>query len=604
MTGRDNEGERAAELRRRALESVADNSLPSADDFDALSPEDTRQMLHELRVHQIELEMQNEELRRAQVELDVSRARYFDLYDLAPVSYYTVSEVTGLLLEANLAGATLLGLARAELIGKPITRFIVREDQDNYYRYRQQIAANAAQWCDLRMVKHDGTLFWARLRATAASEPDGTAVTRIVVVDISERKQLESDRRLLDRALQEKNSELEEARRVADKSNLAKSNFLSGMSHELRTPLSAILGFGQLLESGTPPLTPSQTRNVDQILKAGWYLLELINQILDLALIESGKLSLSVEPVSLADIMLECQSMIEPQAESRSISVAFPRFEVPRFIRADPIRVKQVLINLLSNAIKYNRKDGTVRVACAIPSPDRIRISVRDSGEGLSPEQLAQLFQPFNRLGQEAGGEQGTGIGLVVCQQLVTLMGGRIGVDSTVGEGSEFWIELKLASDAERAHPAPEAAGYAKAQPAGDAPPRTLLYVEDNPANLLLVEAIITRRPDLRLLSARDGISGINLARSAQPEVILMDINLPGISGIEALKILAKDPETAHIPVVALSANAMPHDIEQGLQAGFFRYLTKPVKINEFMAALDLALTQAGKTPIKGRDQT
>jgi len=598
MTGKNENSERAAELRRRALAIAGGNPLTGADDMAALSPADSRKMLHELRVHQIELEMQNEELRRTQVELDVSRARYFDLYDLAPVSYYTVSEATGLLLEANLAGATLLGLARAELVGKPITRFIVREDQDSYYRYRKQLAASETQWCDLRMLKHDATPFWARLRATAASEPDGTAVTRIIVVDISERKQLESDRRLLDRELQERNTELENARRIADRANLAKSNFLSGMSHELRTPLSAILGFAQLIESGTPPLTPGQTRNIDQILKAGWYLLELINQILDLALIESGKLSLSVEPVSLADIMLECQSMIESQAQSRDISVTFPRFEITRFIKADRIRVKQVLINLLSNAIKYNRKQGTVLVACTIPGPERIRISVRDSGTGLLPEQLSQLFQPFNRLGQEAGAEQGTGIGLVVCQQLMALMGGIIGVESTVGVGSEFWIELKLAGDAELAPQALESAGCVTAQASGDVPLRTLLYVEDNPANLMLVEDIVARRPDLRLLSARDGISGINLARSAQPDVILMDINLPGISGIDALKILTEDAATAHIPVVALSANAMPHDIDKGLQAGFFRYLTKPVKINEFMAALDLALTQAQRSSI------
>jgi PAS domain S-box-containing protein len=587
----DNEkSERAAELRRRALATAESNSLSGGEDTAALPLEDSRQMLYELRVHQIELEMQNEELRRTQIELDISRARYFDLYDLAPVSYFTVSEATGLLLEANLAGATLLGLARSELVGKPMTRFIVSEDQDSYYRYRQQIVTRADQWCDLRMLKHDRTPFWARLRATAANEADGTAVTRIMVIDITERKQIEAERMLLDRALQERNSELENARLVADKANLAKSNFLSGMSHELRTPLSAILGFGQLLESGTPPLTPSQSRNVDQILKAGWYLLELINQILDLALIESGKLSLSVEPVSLAEIMLECQNMIEPQAHGRDINITFPRFESTRFIRADRIRVKQVLINLLSNAVKYNRKNGTVRVTCAIPRPERIRISVHDSGAGLSREQLAQLFQPFNRLGQEASAEQGTGIGLVVCKQLVALMGGIIGVESTVGEGSEFWIELNLAADAELAPQAAELAACVKPQLGCDAPPRTLLYVEDNPANLMLVEDIIARRPDLRLISARDGISGINLARSARPDVILMDINLPGISGIDALKILAEDPITAHIPVVALSANAMPHDIEKGLQAGFIRYLTKPVKINEFMVALDQAL--------------
>ncbi len=595
----DNENERAAGLRRRAQAMAESKSGPGAEVAevaDVLSPADIRQMLHELRVHQIELEMQNEELRRTQVELDLSRARYFDLYDLAPVSYFTVSEATGLLLEANLAGVTLLGRPRAELIAMPITRFICSADQDSYYRYRQQITANAIQACDLRMLKHDGTPFWARLRASAASEADGSAVTRIMVVDISEAKQIEAERVRLDEALQAKNVELENARRLADKANLAKSNFLSGMSHELRTPLSAILGFAQLLESGATPLTPAQVRNVDQILKAGWYLLELINQILDLALIESGKLSLSVEPVSLGEIMLECQNMIEPQAQSRGISVAFPSFSAPHFIRADRIRVKQVLINLLSNAIKYNRKQGTVCVACAIPAPGRIRIGVRDTGAGLSAEQLSQLFQPFNRLGHEAGTEQGTGIGLVVCQQLVALMDGRIGVESTVGEGSEFWIELNLAGSAGQVSATPEIADLVAAQPAADAPLRTLLYVEDNPANLLLIEEIVARRCDLRLLSARDGISGVNLARSAQPDVILMDINLPGISGIEALRILAMDATTAHIPVVALSANAMPHDIEKGLQAGFFRYLTKPVRINEFMVALDLALAQAAKT--------
>ncbi len=219
------------------------------------------------------------------------------------------------------------------------------------------------------------------------------------------------------------------------------------MSHELRTPLSAILGFAQLMESGSPPPTASQKRSIDQILQAGWYLLELINEILDLALIESGKMSLSLEPISLAEVMHECQDMIEPQAQKRGISVAFPRFDIPYFVAADRTRLKQVFINLLSNAIKYNRVGGTVVVDHVTSAPGRIRICVKDSGEGLSADKLAQLFQPFNRLGQEANGEEGTGIGLVTTKRLIELMGGAIGAESTVGTGSVFWIELNLTAE-------------------------------------------------------------------------------------------------------------------------------------------------------------
>jgi len=273
--------------------------------------------------------------------------------------------------------------------------------------------------------------------------------------------------------------------------------------------------------------------------------------------------------------------------------MTFPRFDVPIFVLADRTRLKQVLINLLSNAVKYNRPAGTVAVECAASGSDHIRISVKDSGEGLSPEKLEQLFQPFNRLGQARGPVQGTGIGLVMSKRLVELMGGQLGVKSSVGVGSEFWFEL-AAAVAPRLEPASDPGVVLDPSQAGPSGPlRTLLYVEDNPANLELVEELIARRPTLRLLSALDGNKGIQLARANQPDVILMDINLPGISGIEALKILREDPTTAHIPVVALSANAMARDIERGLAAGFFSYLTKPIKVAEFMQALDTALEHA-----------
>jgi PAS domain S-box-containing protein len=443
---------------------------------------------------------------------------------------------------------------------------------------------------ELTYICKDGSRFPAIVSITALRDDYDDIIGYLLIgTDNSVRKQVEL--------------ELHNAMAVAEKANLAKSDFLSSMSHELRTPLSAILGFAQLMESGSPSPTVSQKRSIDQILKAGWYLLELINEILDLALIESGKLLLSLEPISLNEVVRECQAMIEPQAQKRGIRMTFPQFEIPYFVKADRTRVKQVLINLLSNAIKYNKVGGTVVVECNTSTPGRIRICVEDTGAGLSPEKLAKLFQPFNRLGQEANGEEGTGIGLVVCKRLIELMGGVIDVESTVGKGSVFWIELNLTAAPQPAAGAAQPAAVARAaQVPADAQLRTLLYVEDNPANLMLVEDLIARRPDIRLLSASDGNRGIEIARTSQPDVILMDINLPGISGIKALRILAEDPTTAHIPVVALSANAIPRDIERGLEAGFFRYLTKPIKVNEFMDTLDMALNFA-KTRINKEEK-
>jgi len=447
---------------------------------------------------------------------------------------------------------------------------------------------------ELTYIRKDGSSFPAVVSVTALRDAQNVIIGYLLIgTDNTARKRVEAERILLDQALQDKNTELENARLIAEKANLAKSDFLSNMSHELRTPLNAILGFAQLMESGSPPPSPSQKRNLEQILKAGWYLLELINEILDLALIESGKLTLSHEPVSLAEVMLECRAMIEPQAQKRGIGMTFPRFESPYFVSADRTRVKQVLINLLFNAIKYNKPEGTVAVEYALRSPDSIRISVRDTGAGLAPEQLAQLFQPFNRLGKEDGAEEGTGIGLVVTKRLVELMGGTIGADSALGVGSVFWFELSLTTAPLLAVREAGHAALMRPQAAEGTPLRTVLYVEDNPANLELVEQLIARRPDLRLLSASDGNLGIEFARVYQPEVILMDINLPGISGIEAMKILRADSMTAHIPIIALSANAVPRDIEKALEAGFVSYLTKPIKVNQFMDALDAALKQA-----------
>jgi len=492
------------------------------------------------------------------------------------------TDPAGIITDVNKQMEALTGCTRDELIGAPFKGYftdpgraeagikqVLREKKITNY----ELTARARDG-KTTVVSYNATTFYDRDRKLQGV----FAAAR----DVTERKRL-------DQAIEEQNVELKRARAAAEKANLAKSAFLSSMSHELRSPLNAILGFAQLINSDSPPPTPSQTASIDQILHAGWYLLELINEILDLAQIESGRLALSLEPTSLAEVMLECQAMIEPQGQKRGISMAFPQFDLPCFVDADRTRLKQVLINLLSNAIKYNQPNGTVVVGVD-RARERTRVSVKDTGAGLPPDMLMQLFQPFNRLGQERNSEEGTGIGLVMSKRLVELMGGEIGVESTVGLGSVFWFELNSAAAPQLAADKAEPAAKPQAQVRHGAPLRTLLYVEDNPANLMLIEQLVARRPDMRLLSARDGNLGIQLARANQPEVILMDINLPGISGIEALRILREDSATAHIPVVALSANAMPRDIEKGLEAGFFRYLTKPIKVNEFMQTLDVAL--------------
>jgi signal transduction histidine kinase/ActR/RegA family two-component response regulator len=430
---------------------------------------------------------------------------------------------------------------------------------------------------ELTYVCKDGSRFPAIVSITALRDAHDAIIGYLLIgTDNSVRKQVEL--------------ELHKAMAVAEKANLAKTEFLSNMSHELRSPLNAILGFAQLMDSDPIPQTVAQKESTGQILQAGWYLLHLINEILDLAMVESGKLLLSREPMSLGEVMLDCQTMIEPQAQKYGVTMSFRQPDKPCFVLADRTRVKQILINLLSNAIKYNHAGGAVVVECTEPSPDRIRINVKDTGPGLSPDQLAQLFQPFNRLGQEAAGEEGTGIGLVMTKRLVELMGGAIGVNSTLGVGSVFWVEVLRTLEPQLAVGAAEAAAQKPVNVQDGAARRTLLYVEDNPANLKLVEQLIARRPNMRLLTARDATLGIRLAREQQPAVILMDINLPGISGIGALKVLREDRLTQHIPVIAISANAMPHDIDRGLEAGFFRYLTKPIKVVEFMDALDVAL--------------
>ena len=405
-----------------------DSSIPNT-----LTPEATYELLHELQVHQIELEMQNEELRESHIALDIVRSRYFDLYDLAPAGYLTLNE-HALIQQANLTLASMLNVARSTLIQQPLSKLILKADQDIFYlKHKKLIVSGDPQSFDLRLSKTDYTSFWVNVVLTLVNDSDHELELRAVIVDISARK-------LAEQALQS-------AMLIADKANLAKSEFLSSMSHELRTPLNAILGFAQLVESSQPPPTVTQTRNIEQIIKAGWYLLELINEILDLAAIDSGKLVLAIETLSLSEVLSDSHAMLELQAQKRGINMVFTPCDFPYFIEADRVRVKQVFVNILSNAIKYNKPNGAVSISCTKKSNHRIRVCIEDTGNGLSVEKIAQLFQPFNRLGQEFSKEEGTGIGLVVSKRIVDLMDGAIGVESTVGKGSLFWVELNLAND-------------------------------------------------------------------------------------------------------------------------------------------------------------
>lgn len=496
----------------------------------------------------------------------------------------------------------ILGLTAAQLKGLSATDAqwnIIHDDGSDFAQEDHPATVSLSQGIAqhgtvMGIHKPSGELTWISVNSVPlgpSEKPTGVIVT---AVDITDRRQFEH-------VLSSNNEELYRAKAVAEKANLAKSEFLSRMSHELRSPLNAVLGFAQLIESGTPQPSASQMRSIHQILQAGWYLLDMINEILDLSRIESGTVTMSQESVSLSEVLQDCLSMIEPQAQQRGLKMTFPWFGQNHHVLADRTRLKQVLLNLLSNAIKYNQAGGSVVVQCVATGNDRLRLSVSNTGAGLTPEQVDQLFQPFNRLGREGGTEQGTGIGLVVTKKMVELMGGAIGAESSVGVGSVFWVEFLVMK-------APEPTGIESDPieqnlPAQDVtrappPPRTLLCVEDNPANLLLIEELIGRRRDLKLLTAIDAELGIKMARAYRPDIILMDINLSGMDGFDALRVLRVAPATAHIPVMALSASATARDIVRGLDAGFFRYLTKPIHVQEFMDSVDMALIYAAENAV------
>ena len=418
---------------------------------------------------------------------------------------------------------------------------------------------------------------WFDIHAFRVGAPQAREVG-VLFKDITRRKQAEQT--------------IIAARAEAEAANRAKSDFLLSMSHELRSPLSAMLGFAQLIETGTPLPTPAQQGSIDQILSAGWYLLGLINEILDLSSIESGNMVLASQTMALQAVLDDCAAMIEPQAQAAGIRIVFARPDPPCAVLADPTRTKQVLINLLANAIKYNRSAGQVQVHCTVVPGPRVRVSVDDTGPGLTAAQLAQLFEPFNRLGKAPGDEPGTGIGLVICKRLVGLMGGRIGVDSTPGVGSCFWFELDAA-------PPP--------LPASAVPAHTVLSVDDDANRQQRLETLVARLPSACLLRARDIQAGIRMARSARPDVIVIGMRRSDPDGLQALQLLARDPSTTHIPVIGLDTDSRPGDAEAGagLAAVCFKFLTHPIHDDAFLDALDLALDLAqGRTLPVGQRAT
>jgi len=392
------------------------------------------------------------------------------------------------------------------------------------------------------------------------------------------------------------------AKEEAERANRAKSEFLSRMSHELRTPLNAVLGFAQLMEAdAVDPLSPAQRSRVHELMRGGRHLLSLINEVLDLATIEAGTLQLHLEPVDLAAVVDDCLRMVQPMALERGITLEarLPAMGAGKVL-ADPTRLKQVLLNLLSNGIKYNRSGGSVRLAWQLegptgdaPGPTSLRVDITDEGPGLSLAQQDKLFQAFERLHPEHNEVEGTGIGLALSKWLVELMRGEIGVRSAPGQGSTFWVRLACAGDRPVAGLAPgpeQAMAPMPPAPSASHAGKTVIYIEDNLVNQLLMEGMLQQRPNIRLLMADHPVEGLSLAACHAPDLVLLDIQLPEMDGFEVMRRLRQQPDTRHVPVIAVSANAMQSDIDEAARAGFADYVTKPLDLAQLLAAVDRSL--------------
>jgi len=436
------------------------------------------------------------------------------------------------------------------------------------------LAGKAPFDIEYRLIGKDKELYWVRARGRASFNEDGRP-TRMSGANMDMTQIKIAEQRVI------------QAKVAAEKANQAKSEFLSSMSHELRTPLNAILGYAQLFEYDLN-LTPQQVANMREIRKAGDHLLQLINDVLDLAKIESGKMTVSLEPVLVSRTIVEAFTLVQPQADANGINLSYNINSTENYyVIADNVRYKQALVNLLCNSVKYNHMGGKVDVSTAIIGQKTLRLSVRDNGRGIPANRQAEVFQPFNRLNAEFSKIEGSGVGLVITKQLVEMMNGKLDFESTEGVGTHFWIDLPLALEwNKQQNEITKLVDYAPTDFTFSTT-KNILYIEDNPTNIRLLQQFFERHDCINLDVAEEPFVGIYKARNNQPDLIILDINLPGMDGFEAMNVLQNDPLTKHIPVIGLSANAMPYDIERGIKSGFFEYLTKPVDMNRLIETLN-----------------
>jgi PAS domain S-box-containing protein len=471
----------------------------------------------------------------------------------------------------NPAATTVYGRPADQAVGQPYASVVPDDRASQAGELLRRVAQGERVTMETRHLRGDGGTFSVSLTAAPLCGADGTVLgVSVVARDVTERKQAE-------RALRE-------AKEEADRANTAKSEYLSRMSHELRTPLNAILGFAQLLE--LEELPDEQRENLRYILSAARHLLALINEVLDIASIEAGRLPLSLEPVAVADVVAEVVSLIRPLADQHEVLLVSPPVSCQVHVQGDRQRLKQILLNLLSNAVKYNRQGGQVELECG-PAGGGMRIQVVDTGPGIAPEAMGQLFVPFERLGSEQTGVEGAGLGLPLSRRLAEAMGGRLEVETAMGQGSRFWVELPLAEGpVERAERQQELAAPEQPEPV-PAAPLTVLYIEDNLSNLQLVERVLSRRPGVELISAMRPQLGLELAAEHHPDLILLDLHLPDMPGQEVYRRLRAEPRTADVPVVVLSADARPTLIKELLGQGIHSFLTKPLDVKELLGLLD-----------------
>jgi PAS domain S-box-containing protein len=469
----------------------------------------------------------------------------------------------------------LYGYDPEEMVGRSAREYVHPEDLPALLRAGERVRFPGARdhAVEYRVRRKDGSYVWveSKTRTLWDRESGEPAELQGATRDISERKHAEA--------------EIRRAKEEAEGANRAKSDFLSRMSHELRTPLHAILGFGELLERDE--LRTGQHEKLAEMTRGASHLLTLVDEALDLAAVEKGDLKLSLEPVHVGELFQETLAMVAPLAAAQSLTFAVPTAtESDVHVMADRLRLKQALLNLLSNAVKYNRKRGRIRLICASESDSSLRITVADDGIGIAPANMPRVFEPFDRLGAEATEVEGTGLGLALTKRLIEAMAGEIGVESTLREGTTFWIKLPIV-EAPKSRPMPARPGAPAPSVRVPGPARTVLYIEDNPSNIRLVETILAERPEVTLLVASQGSLGLELAREHRPSLILLDLNLPDISGEDVLRRIRSDPRTAAIPVAMLSADATSRQVERLTHAGADHYLTKPFAFDQFMAVID-----------------